>query len=146
MVRDPHCSISNCLGEEDWEMDFRRSLSTTEYNNWIELVNSLQGANPEGEDPHTVLWELEPKKSFSAKLLYRFITNGGCLAGWLASFGRVKNSSKNQIFSLASVLQQLQVSGNLIKRGWKGNKECCLCNCVESVNHLLFECHLAKLV
>lgn len=41
---------------------------------------------------------------------------------------------------------RLQVSGNLVKRGWKGDKDCCLCDCVESIDHLLFNCHLAKLV
>lgn len=39
---------------------------------------------------------------------------------------------------------KLQVAKNLAKRGWKGNSHCCLCNCVEDVNHILFKCHFAK--
>jgi hypothetical protein len=40
---------------------------------------------------------------------------------------------------------KLQVSGNLVKRGWK-DKECCLCELVESIDHIFFKYHLAKLV
>ena len=40
---------------------------------------------------------------------------------------------------------KLQVAGNLVKRGWKGDIDCCLCDCPEHINHLLLNCHLAKL-
>jgi hypothetical protein len=32
----------------------------------------------------------------------------------------------------------------LLKRGWKGDGKCCLCGVLETINHLLFECVLAK--
>jgi hypothetical protein len=41
---------------------------------------------------------------------------------------------------------KLQVSENLVKRGWKGDKGCCLCDNMETIDHLLFRCHLAKLI
>jgi hypothetical protein len=41
---------------------------------------------------------------------------------------------------------KLQVASSLVKRGWKGYINCCLCGKIESVNHILFQCHLAKLI
>ena len=35
---------------------------------------------------------------------------------------------------------------NLAKRNWKGDKKCCFCNNDESIQHLFFECHVAKFV
>jgi hypothetical protein len=34
---------------------------------------------------------------------------------------------------------------NLIKRNWNGNTSCCFCDKDESIQHLFFECPLAKL-
>jgi hypothetical protein len=35
---------------------------------------------------------------------------------------------------------------NLIKRNWHGNTTCCFCDNDESIQHLFFECPLAKIV
>jgi hypothetical protein len=33
---------------------------------------------------------------------------------------------------------------NLIKRKWKGESKCCFCNNNETIQHVFFECHVAK--
>jgi hypothetical protein len=38
------------------------------------------------------------------------------------------------------------VANSLVKRGWKGDANYCLCGKIEYVNHILFQCHLAKLI
>ena len=35
---------------------------------------------------------------------------------------------------------------NLAKRNWKGCTRCCFCRSEESIQHLFFECHVAKLM
>ena len=35
---------------------------------------------------------------------------------------------------------------NLIKRNWKGCAKCCFCNSNETIQHLFFDCHVARLV
>jgi hypothetical protein len=77
MVRYPHCSAFECWDEEDWDMEFRRSLSVQEYNSWLDLTISLQGCKPEGEANDIVSWALEPRNHFSTKSLYRFLTDRG---------------------------------------------------------------------
>ena len=35
---------------------------------------------------------------------------------------------------------------NLLKRRWKGGSKCCFCPKDETIQHLFFECHMAKFV
>lgn len=49
-------------------------------------------------------------------------------------------------FFLWQVFHKTSSVRNLVKRGWKGDKGCFLCDHVESIDHLLLKCHLAKLV
>ena len=35
---------------------------------------------------------------------------------------------------------------NLIKHNWKGCTKCCFCSAEESIQHLFFDCHVARLV
>jgi hypothetical protein len=35
---------------------------------------------------------------------------------------------------------------NLARRNWNGDKYCCLCDNKESIQHLSFECPLAKII
>ena len=35
---------------------------------------------------------------------------------------------------------------NLIRRNWNGNKLCCFCSSDETIQHLFFDCHVAKLL
>jgi hypothetical protein len=35
---------------------------------------------------------------------------------------------------------------NLAKRSRKDSQKCCLCNCNETIKHLLFDCHHAKTI
>ena len=40
---------------------------------------------------------------------------------------------------------KLQVAQSLLKRGWKGDGHCCFCGELETVDHIFFQCHLARL-
>ena len=35
---------------------------------------------------------------------------------------------------------------NLVKRNWKGCPKCCFCNSNETIQHLFFDCHMAKFI
>ena len=127
-------------------MDFKRSLSPQEYNSWIDLTYSLQGCNPESDAADIVFWALEPKGHFSTISLYRFLTDWGMPSRVAGLIWKCKIPLKIKFFLWQMFHNKLQVARSLVKRGWKGNMGCCLCDCVETVNHLFFKCHLAKLV
>jgi hypothetical protein len=57
-----------------------------------------------------------------------------------------QSSFENQTFLWQLLNNKLQVPVNLAKKGWKGSILCCLCGCLENIDHIFFKCHLAKLV
>ena len=52
---------------------------------------------------------------------------------------------KIKFFHWHAFNNKLQVGRSLIKR-WKCSGNCCVCGCAESVNHILFKCHLSKFI
>lgn len=54
----------DCWDEDGWDMDFRRTLSAQEYNDWLELTNALDEFRPDGEAADIVLWALESNVIF----------------------------------------------------------------------------------
>jgi len=145
MVRDPYCSVADCWDEEGWEMDFKRTLTTHEYNRWIELNDSLSDITP-SSDRDLVYWALDKSKCFTTKSLYRFLSDSGVSSRVAGLIWKSKVPLKIKFFLWQIFNNKLQVARSLVKRGWRGNSQCCLCACVEDINHILFKCHLAKLV
>jgi hypothetical protein len=42
MVRDTECTVFECWVDQDWFIDFRRSLSSIEFQRWTLLYDELQ--------------------------------------------------------------------------------------------------------
>ena len=58
-----------------------------------------------------------------------------------------KGTTKNQSIYVVSFLKKVILTkDNLIKRKWRGNKQCCFCNTQETIQHLFFDCHVARFV
>jgi hypothetical protein len=56
-----------------------------------------------------------------------------------------KGITKNQsIYVVSSKKKVILTKDNLIKRKWRGNKLCCFCNTQETIQHLFFDCHVAR--
>lgn len=126
-------------------MDFRRSLSRGEYNSWLGLLESLKDCTLTDNRADCVQWVLDPKKTFSTKSLYRFRSHGGAISQVAGHLWKSKIPMKIKFFMWQMLHNKLQVAENLIKRKWKGSICCCLCGMPESVNHVFFECHLARM-
>jgi hypothetical protein len=145
MVEDPNCAIADCITDNQWWVEFRRSLSASEYNTWSELLGDLQTVVLTSA-PDTVIWALESNKNFSTKSLYRFLTDRGIASKMAGFIWKAKLPLKIRVFLWQNFNNKLQVAQSLIKRGWKGSKDCCLCGKTESVEHIFFKCHIAKFV
>ena len=130
MVRVPDCTISDCSEEGGWFVDFRRTLSVQELNSWHKLLEELMGVSLQEETSDSVFWAFEKNKQFSTRSLYRFLTNRGMTSRVAGIIWKCK----------------LQVAHSLLKRGWKGSGNCCLCGKPETIDHIFFDSFLAKLI
>jgi hypothetical protein len=145
MVRDPDSVVADHWVEDEWTVDFRRSLSVRDFDRWIELKGELDTVVLEEENTDLVIWGLEKKGFFSTKSLYRFITDGGAVSRIAGFLGKCRIPLKIKIF-LWQIFNQLQCAQSLCKRRWKGGDKCCLCGGTESVNHILFDCIIARMI
>jgi hypothetical protein len=53
---------------------------------------------------------------------------------------------KNKIFLWYLKKGVILTKDNLAKRNWKGSTKCCFCNHNETIQHLFFDCHVARFV
>jgi hypothetical protein len=146
MVSEPNCCVSDCWDDGEWTMDFKRALSIHEFNNWLLLKVLLQPITLYPESNDSVTWALERKGHFSTRSLYRFLTDRGFSSKVARFIWRARMPLKIKFFLWQVFNNKLQVASSLVKRGWKGDVNCCLCGKIESANHILFHCHLTKLI
>jgi hypothetical protein len=61
MVRALDCSVADCSFGEDWYMNFRRTLSLREFENWAKLYKELQQVSLESNSIDFVSWALDKR-------------------------------------------------------------------------------------
>lgn len=57
-----------------------------------------------------------------------------------------KLPQKLKVFMWLVFQDTLQRGVNLKKRRWKGDEKCYLCRVVETMDHIFFECHVARVI
>ena len=89
---------------------------------------------------------LDKSRIFSTKSLYRFMTDRGAASKVAGLIWKCKVPLKINFFLWQVFNNKLQVGQSLLKRGWRGSGNCCVCCCPETVDHIFFNCHLAKFI
>lgn len=59
MAREPNCSVADCWEQDSWVVDFKRSLSTQEYNSWLGLLDALHDKALIDNKSDSVIWALD---------------------------------------------------------------------------------------
>jgi len=111
---------------------------------WNDLVSQVINVRL-GDSEDSWVWTLDTKNIFSVKTMY----NSMMLSGFLPRrfiVWKLKIPLKIKIFLWYLGKGVTLIKDNLIKRKWKGNSLCCFCNNTETIQHLFFDCHVAKFV
>jgi hypothetical protein len=87
--RDKNITVSDCWGDEEWDIDFRRTFGAEEVAEWEQLLLKLGGVQL-NDLPDKTIWRLEKKGIYTTKSMYRFLTFGVCLIREQQSFGRIR--------------------------------------------------------
>jgi len=142
MAREPACFVADCWEDGAWVIDFKRCLSIQEYDRWLGLLENLNDIALTDNKADSAIWALDNKQQYSTKCLCRFITDGGVSSTAAGCIWRSKVPLKIKVFLWQMFNNKLPVGQSLIKRGWKGNGNCCVCGVGESVDHIFFHCVL----
>jgi hypothetical protein len=59
---------------------------------------------------------------------------------------KIKVSLKIKVFLWLLHREAILTKDNLVKRNWHGNIMCCFCDSYETMQHLFFDCALAKFI
>jgi hypothetical protein len=69
--------VSDCREDGYWIVDFKRSLSSQDYDRWLGLFQMLNDYSLTDNKTDCVQWAPEKMKMFTTKSLYRFLTDRG---------------------------------------------------------------------
>jgi len=99
LVRDPDIIVADCWVDNDWFVDFKRSLSMLEFERWSKLKGELSNVSLEQDSNDIIRWGLEKKGHFTTKSLYRFMISGGMPSRIAGHIWKCKVPLKIKFFS-----------------------------------------------
>jgi hypothetical protein len=129
----------------DWQLPLRRMMDSGALEEWSQMQNMLQGMHISA-DSDQILWELSKSKQFTTESLYKLLTAGGITSKLARKIWKCKVALKIRIFLWQTIQDRLQTTHQLTNRIWKGKDACAICGSREDVDHLLFQCPMAKFV
>lgn len=142
IVRKKNQSVASVLGSSPLNMSFRRALVGENLRLWIQLVALVMNTElTESNDAFE--WRLTKNSNFTVKSMYSNLMQTDkvhvkCII-W-----KLKVPLKIKAFLWYLKKGVLLTKDNLIKRKWKGGSKCCFCDKDETIQHLFFDCHMAR--
>ncbi|WVZ62069.1 hypothetical protein U9M48_011857, partial [Paspalum notatum var. saurae] len=126
------------------DLSWRRHLFGTNLDDWNTLLARIEGLEL-SQDQDAFYWNLTPNDRFSVKshyaaLMLRNIPNVN------TNLWKLKAPLKVKIFLWYLRKGVILTKDNLAKRRWQGSLTCAFCHKEETINHLFFECRLARSV
>jgi hypothetical protein len=142
----PNAKVCDFWKDGVWDIPLRRNLHGSVLNEWQELQDALHvvGLDRSGNDE--VNWVLDKSRVFSTRSLYDYLNRGGVRDKLCDILWKCKVPLKIKVFLWQIFHRKLQTALALSKRGWHGGPLCCVCNKVETIDHIFFECVFAQYV
>jgi hypothetical protein len=125
------------------DLTFCRSFGPVEVREWSELGNMMNGLVL-NEEEDKVKWAFEASGKFSTKSMYRFILNPGVRDVRMMDMWSVNCPLKQKNFLWLCFRGHIQTAVQLAGRGWPGSDLCVVCGEKEDVDHILFNCVVAR--
>ena len=91
------------------------------------------------------LWQWNRSKTFTTKSVYDYLTRD-CIRNPFCHIWKARIPYKIKIFLWLLENNAILTKDNLIKRHWVGSPTCYFCQANETVQHLFFQCPIAKVI
>ena len=129
----------------EWIIPFRRTFGADDLVAWEQLLDKLRGVRLQGSKDYPI-WILEKSGSYSTRSMYRFLSHRGVINKRMERLWKSKLPLKLKIFMWLAIQGRIQTGVALKQKNWKGDVNCNLCASPETVNHVLFQCVMARFV
>jgi hypothetical protein len=142
IVRRKNVTVAQVLSTTPLNVSFRRALVGEIWEDWLDLGGKVMAVSLT-EHRDCFLWTAN--KAFSVKNLYNdIILSAGARANCWAWKAKLPLKIKFFLWFLKNGV--VLTKDNLLKRRWKGCTKCGFCAQQETVQHLFFDCPMARLV
>ena len=144
IVRKKNQTVSSALSTTPLNISYRRALAGDKLREWYRLVSLVIHVNLV-EAGDLFIWKANQRSTFSVKAMYRCLMQENSIPDKCTAW-KLRVPLKIKVFLWYLKKGVILTKDNLIKRKWKGERKCCFCNADENIQHLFFDCHLAKFV
>jgi hypothetical protein len=144
IVRKRGVSVASVLNSTPLNVSFRRGLAGERLNEWLKLVSLVLPVNL-NNDKDSFIWQIKKNGVFSTQSLYRELMKREKISG-NEVFWKAKLPLKIKIFLWYLKKGVILTKDNLSKRRWKGDTKCSFCGLEENIQHLFFDCRIARSV
>jgi len=125
-------------------LSFNRWLPSLLFDEWLALIGSVFSYNFENQND-VILWKWNNKKVFTTKSVYNHLSAEENTNAY-KHIWKSKIPHKIKIFTWLLERGVILTKDNLVKRKWDGNPSCMFCDQLETIDHLFFQCPVAKCV
>jgi hypothetical protein len=144
IVRRKNDVVANVCRTIPLNVSFRRGLHGINLQKWRELVDMIVSVSL-NDSRDTFKWNLHQNGLFTVHSMYALLISNGQIRQDQIMW-RLKLPLKIKIFSWYLRRGVILTKDNLAKRNWNGNKKCVFCSREETIQHLFFDCHVAKFI
>ena len=137
-------TISQVWDETDLKLTFRRTVSQQLMLQWEELLQIVNSVVLNNEED-TIIWKFNSNGKHSVQPLYAVLSFRGVSPVLIPAVWKLNTPPKVHIFLWLLYNNKLLTRDNLQKRRDVADRSCLFCCEEEFVNHLFFDCCVAKL-
>jgi hypothetical protein len=132
------------IKENRWVVQFRIRLQSIIRTQWYELATKLNRITLYiCDEVDVVHWKWNVSKTFSVKSDYEHLTKDDSGLSHKRIW-KTKIPVKIKTFMWLVEQGAILTKENMLKRNWHGDPSCYFCSLPENIEHLFFECSMAK--
>ncbi|WVZ83546.1 hypothetical protein U9M48_030683, partial [Paspalum notatum var. saurae] len=143
IVRKKAVTVASVLKSIPLNVSFHRSLTGDNLMAWYKLVSKVANVNL-SEENDTFKWRLHKNGIFSVQSMYNNLILDNNTIPVTCDLWKLRIPLKIKIFLWYLRTGVILTKDNLAKRQWQGSTKCCFCNADETLQHLFFDCHVAR--
>jgi hypothetical protein len=144
IVRKKSVTIADVFSTRPLNVSFRRNLVAANLQSWRHLVLRIANIHL-NKHPDVFRWTIRSDGKFSVSSMYQSLLDSDIIPH-NSHLWKIRVPLKIKVFLWLVYRESILTKDNLVKRNWHGNGKCCFCNDHETVQHLFFDCALAKFI
>ncbi|CAN6182020.1 unnamed protein product [Urochloa humidicola] len=145
IVRKRSATVQSVLFTTPLNVAFRRSLTGNNLQAWHQIVAMVMNVQLSHHQRDRFIWGLHQNGKFSVHSMYRALVATQVLSPNTVIW-KLKIPLKIKVFMWYLIKGVILTKDNLARKQWHGNLSCSFCAQNETIQHLFFDCHLAKFI